>query len=116
MVSFLSNTAAVVFSPLAYPGYDWKRQAISDLSETNSPSILLWNQLSSLYGVCALVSITLVCIFISGRLNKTMRVGIYLFALMNWVSAVGYTMLPLSTSVLPEHFRISCTCMWLPLQ
>lgn len=29
IVSFLSYTAAVVFSPLAYPGYDWMEQAVS---------------------------------------------------------------------------------------
>ena len=27
VVSLLSYTAAVVFSPLAYPGYDWMAQA-----------------------------------------------------------------------------------------
>jgi hypothetical membrane protein len=30
VVSFLSYAAAVVFSPFAYPGYDWKSQAVSD--------------------------------------------------------------------------------------
>jgi hypothetical membrane protein len=29
-ISLLSYTAAVVFSPLAYPGYDWMSQAVSD--------------------------------------------------------------------------------------
>ena len=28
VVSLLSYTAAVVFSPLAYPGYDWLSQAV----------------------------------------------------------------------------------------
>ena len=32
VVSFLSYTAAVVFAPLAYPGYNWMAQAVSDLS------------------------------------------------------------------------------------
>lgn len=35
IVSFLSYTAAVVFAPLAYPGYDWLSQAVSDLSAAN---------------------------------------------------------------------------------
>ena len=55
VAAFLSYTAAVVFSPLAYPGYDWMAQAVSDLSASNSPSLRLWNQLSSLYNVCTLV-------------------------------------------------------------
>ena len=55
VIGFLSYAAAVVFSPLAYPGYDWMEQAVSDLSASNAPSLRLWNQLSSLYNVCTLV-------------------------------------------------------------
>lgn len=98
VVSLLSYTAAVVFAPLAYPGYNWMAQAVSDLSASNAPSQMLWNQLSSLYGVCGMISIMMVCVFIQGKLNKTLRVGIYLFAIMNWVSSVGYAMFPLSDS------------------
>lgn len=98
VLSLLSYTAAVVFSPLAYPGYSWMAQAVSDLMADNSPSKMLWNQLSSLYGACGIVSIMMVCVFIQGRLNKTLRLGIYLFAVMNWVSSAGYGMFPLSDS------------------
>lgn len=98
VVSLLSYTAAVVFSPLAYPGYDWMSQAVSDLSAGNAPSKLLWDQLASLYGVCGMISIMMVCVFIQGKLNKTLRAGIYLFAAMNWISSVGYAMFPLSDS------------------
>ena len=49
VAAFLSYTAAVVFSPLAYSGYDWMAQEVSDLSASNAPSLRLWNQLSSLY-------------------------------------------------------------------
>ena len=62
VAAFLSYTAAVVFSPLAYPGYDWMAQAVSDLSASNAPSYQLWNQLSSLYNVCTLVCAMMVCI------------------------------------------------------
>ena len=31
VLSFLSYAAAVVLAPLAYPGYDWMAQAVSDL-------------------------------------------------------------------------------------
>ena len=51
IVSFLSYTAAVVFAPLAYPGYDRLSQAVSDLSATNAPSLALWNQLTAFYNV-----------------------------------------------------------------
>lgn len=98
VVSLLSYTAAVVFAPLGYPGYDWMKQAVSDLSATDAPSRVLWNQLSCLYGVCGMVSIMMVCVFIQGKLNKTLRIGIYTFAAMNWVSNVGYALFPLSSS------------------
>ena len=98
VVSFLSYTAAVVFAPLAYPGYNWMAQAVSDLSAANAPSLALWNQLSALYNVCEVVCVTVVCIGIQGRKTKLLRLGIYLFAVMEWISAVGYRMFPLSNS------------------
>ncbi len=98
IVSLLSYTAAVIFTPLAYPGYNWMAQAVSDLSACDAPSKMLWDQLSSLYGVCGMVSIMMVCVYIQGKLNKILRIGIYLFGAMNWVSCVGYSMFPLSSS------------------
>ena len=98
VVSFLSYTAAVVFSPLTYPGYCWTAQAVSDLSAANAPSLTLWNQLSSLYNVCELLCVMMVCVGIQGRGTKLLRTGIYLFAAMEWVSAVGFRMFPLSDS------------------
>ena len=105
VVSFLSYTAAVVFAPLAYPGYNWMAQAVSDLSAANAPSLALWNQLSALYNVCEVVCVTVVCIGIQGRKTKLLRSGIYLFAVMEWISAVGYRMFPLSSSRLCAQKR-----------
>ena len=73
-------------------------QAVSDLSAANAPSLALWNQLSALYNVCEVVCVTVVCIGIQGRKTKLLRSGIYLFAVMDWISAVGYRMFPLSDS------------------
>ena len=98
VVSFLSYTAAVVFAPLAYPGYNWMAQAVSDLSAANAPSLALWNQLSALYNVCEVVCVTVVRIGIQGQKTRLLRSGIYLFAIMEWVSAIGYRMFPLSDS------------------
>lgn len=107
MVSLLSYTLAVVFSPCAYPGYNWMSQAVSDLSAQNAPSEMLWNQLSSLYGICGMISIMMVCVYVSYKKvwNKTIRVGIYLFAVMNWISSVGYKMFPLSDSGYAGKFQ-----------
>lgn len=105
VVSFLSYAAAVIFSPLAYPGYDWLSQAVSDLSAANAPSLALWNRLSALYNVCEVACVTVVCIGIQGKKTRLLRTGIYVFALMEWISAVGYRMFPLSDSGYAETFQ-----------
>lgn len=98
IVALLSYTAAVVFSPLAYPGYNWMAQAGSDLSATNAPSLRLWNQLSSLYNICTLICAMMVCAGIQGKGSRLLRTGIYLFTAMEWISAVGFSVFPLSDS------------------
>ena len=97
VVSFLSYLAAVIFSPLAYPGYDWLSQAVSDLSADNAPSLKLWNSLSALYGANGLIAMVLACLLLSEkRYNKCLSAGIYVFTVMNFVSSIGYTMFPLT--------------------
>lgn len=98
IVSFLSYTAAVVFSPLDYPGYNWMAQAVSDLSAANAPSLRLWNQLSSLYNISILICAMMVCAGIQGKGSRLLRSGIYLFTAMEWISAAGFSMFPLSDS------------------
>ncbi len=98
VLSLLSYTAAVVFAPLAYTGYDWKSQAVSDLSAANAPSLALWNQFSSFYNVCEVLCAVIVCIGIQGKKTRLLRGGIYTFAAMEFISAVGYRMFPLSDS------------------
>lgn len=98
VLSFLSYTAAVVFSPLAFPGYRWMAQAVSDLSAANAPSLARWNQLSAIYNTCEVLCATIVCVGIQGKKTRLLRTGISLFAGMEWISAVGYRMFPLSDS------------------
>lgn len=98
VIALISYASAVIFSPLDYPGYNWMSQAVSDLSASNAPSLKLWNQLSTLYNVCTLVCTMMVCLGIQGQGNKLLRSGIYLFTVMEWVSAVGFGMFPLSES------------------
>ncbi|MEI3072138.1 MAG: DUF998 domain-containing protein [Oscillospiraceae bacterium] len=105
LVSFLSYTAAVVFAPLAYPDYNWMAQAVSDLSAADAPSLALWNRLSALYSVCEVVCVTAVCLGMQGRKSGLLRTGITLFAAMEWVSAVGYRMFPLSTGGYAGEFQ-----------
>lgn len=103
--AFLSYLAAVLFAPLDYPGYEWTKQAVSDLSAENAPSKMLWSQLAAPYNKCTLVCLMAVCVFIRGKLNKPLRVGIYLFTAMSWISGIGYSMFPLSDSGYAGTFR-----------
>lgn len=100
VVAFISYTLAVIISPSAFPGYNWMEQAVSDLSAESAPSRMLWNQISALYGVCSVVCVTCVSIYISESRtsNRLFRIGMHLFAIMNWISNVGYTMFPLADS------------------
>lgn len=100
VLALLSYTAAVVFAPLAYPGYDWMSQAVSDLSAQDAPSRILWDQLSAVYSVCSTVCMTCVAVYVSeNRINtKLFRAGIYLYAAMTWVSKIGYQMFALTDS------------------
>lgn len=105
IVSLLSYTAAVIFSPLAYPGYNWVTQAVSDLSADSAPSRVLWNQLGALYMPCGIVCVTLCCVTIKDHYNPVLRAGVYIFAIMNWVSAVGYSMFPLVAGGISGRFQ-----------
>ena len=98
LLALLSYAAAVVFSPMAYPGYSWMAQAVSDLSAEAAPSRILWDRLVAFYGTGSVVCATCVAIHVSEERLSTglFRAGIYLFAAMNWASAVGYKMFPLA--------------------
>ena len=100
VVAFVSYTLAVVISPSAFPGYNWMEQAVSDLSAENAPSRMLWNQIAALYGVCSVVCVTCVSLYVSENKVSTrlFRMGMYLFSIMNWISYVGYAMFPLADS------------------
>lgn len=84
----------VVFSPLAYPGYDWLSMAVSDLSAEGAPSEALAGQLNALFGPCGLVSIMVVCAGVADCKSKVFKLGIYFFAAMEWVCNVGYKLFP----------------------
>ena len=95
IVSLLSYTAMVVFSPLAYPGYDWLSMAVSDLSAVGAPSVALAERLNALFGPCAVVSVMAVCVGAAACRSKLLKAGIGCFAAMEWVTVVGYKMFPL---------------------
>ena len=98
LAALISYIAAMIFSPLAFPGYNWMEQAVSDLSAYSAPSKQLWDRISAVYGTCSVVCATCIAIFVSENriFSKLFRIGIYLFTAMNWVSKIGYGMFALS--------------------
>lgn len=48
---------------------------------------------------------TLCCVTIKAHFNPVLRAGVYLFALMNWISAVGYAMFPLTQAGSPRQLQ-----------
>ena len=95
IISLLSYTAMVVFSPLAYPGYNWLSMAVSDLSAVGAPSAALAERLNALFGPCAVVSVMAVCVGTAGCESKLLKTGVGCFAAMEWITVVGYKMFPL---------------------
>lgn len=94
IISLLSYTAMVIFSPLAYPGYNWISMAVSDLTAVGAPSKALAEQLNALFGPCAVVSIMAVCVGIYGSESKLLKAGVFFFAAMEWITVAGYKMFP----------------------
>lgn len=103
VISLLSYTAMVVFSPLAYPGYDWLSMAVSDLSAEGAPSQALAGQLNALFGPCALVSIMAVFVGAAGCKSRVLKAGIACFAAMEWVCNVGYELFPWVSGAASSH-------------
>ena len=92
IISLLSYTAMVIFSPLAYPGYAWLSMAVSDLSAVGAPSATLASQLNALFAPCGIVSIMAVCVATQNVTEKPLRFGVYSFCSMEWICNVGYEM------------------------
>lgn len=100
----LSGVVALVFyllhdiiGTMNYPGYQWMRQAVSDLTATDAPSRVAAGGLSQVYGIMSVVCCLFVCVLAQGR-HLVTRLGLALFAIMELVSAVGYSLFPLSSA------------------
>ena len=111
IISLLSYSAMVIFSPLAYPGYDWLTMAVSELSAVGAPSEKLASQLNCLFGPCGLVSIMAVCLAMVFVKSKALKPGVYLFAAMEWVCSVGYTMFPWSENSFQNTMHLIVTVL-----
>ena len=111
IVAFACGILCVVFyllhdiiGAMNYPDYNFMNQAVSDLSATDAPSFPIASGLSSIYGICACVCCILMCFLVKNE-RKDLRVGVHMFTLMQIVSAVGYSIFPLSSEGYDGSFQ-----------
>ena len=80
-----------------YPGYQWMRQAVSDLTATDAPSFIIARSLSGIHGIFIGICCAFLCVMVMNAV-KSLKIGIYLLTAMHGISAVGYSLFPLSSS------------------
>lgn len=92
-----------------YPGYNWMAQAVSDLTATDAPSRLIASEFTKIHGIFSCVACTLICICAKElwkeASEKILRLGLYLFVTMHWISAIGYSLFPLTGSGYDGSFQ-----------
>ena len=94
-----------VVGAIKYSGYNWTSQAVSDLTATDSPVYVLSHGLSVVHGIFSCICCTLVCILVQKEKKKSLRVGVYLFTIMGFISSIGYTLFPLSSKGYDGSFQ-----------
>ena len=101
----LSGVLSIVFyllhdivGTLNYSGYNWMSQAVSDLTATDAPSFVVASGFVTVYKILGCLCCALICILIKNEKKKTLRLGIYLFTIMTFISAIGYALFPITSS------------------
>jgi len=96
--AFVFYALHVLYGTKNYPGYDWIKQAVSDLTATDAPSYIIASRFTALYGALSCLCCVILCLLLHNGESKVFRIGIIFYTIMNWVSFVGYTSFPLSSS------------------
>ena len=98
VISILFYLLHDIIGGLNYPGYSFMRQAVSDLTATDAPSFVVASGFVTVYKILNCLCSALLCILIKNEKKKALRLGVYLFSIMNFISAIGYALFPLSSS------------------
>ena len=93
-----------VIGAMNYPGYQWTRQAVSDLTATDAQSCIIARAFSGIHGIFTCVCCAFLCVM-AMNVRKSLRIGIYLLTAMHGISAVGYSLFPLSSSGYDGSFQ-----------
>ena len=87
-----------IIGSMNYPGYNPMSQAVSDLTATDAPSFVVATGFVTVYKIFSCLCCACLCILIKNESIKSLRIGIYLFTIMNFISAIGYSLFPLSSA------------------
>ena len=87
-----------IIGAMYYPNYNWLSQAVSDLTAKDAPSFIIANGYITIYGVFNCLCCAVVSILMENKKNKILKTGVYIFTIMNFISAVGYALFPLSSA------------------
>lgn len=87
-----------VIGTMNYSGYNWMSQAVSDLTATDSPSFVIASGYVTVYKILNCLCCALLCILLKNEKSKCLKIGVYLFSIMNFISAIGYALFPLSSA------------------
>lgn len=101
----LSGILSIVFyvlhdvvGAMNYPGYNWMSQAVSNLTASDAASFVVASGFVTVYKILNCLCCALLCILVKDETKKTFRLGVYIFSIMNFISAIGYALFPLSSS------------------
>ncbi|MCQ2516832.1 MAG: DUF998 domain-containing protein [Saccharofermentans sp.] len=86
-----------IVGSMYYPGYNWMSQAVSDLTATDAPSRIVAGGFSNVYGIMSCICCLFVCVLNTDK-HKIQKIGLALFTTMEMISAIGYSIFPLSSS------------------
>lgn len=107
----LSSVISIIFyilhdivGAMNYPGYNPMSQAVSDLTATDAPSFVVASGFVTVYKILHCLALVLVCI-LSKNERKSLRIGIYLYTIMGFISSIGYALFPLSSAGYDGSFQ-----------
>ena len=86
-----------VVGAMNYPGYDWMSSAVSDLTAVDSKSYITASSFVTLHKIFNCICCISICTLIKNE-KKSLKIGIYLFTIMHFISTIGYTLFPLTSA------------------
>lgn len=97
VVSIIFYLLHDIVGAMNYPEYNHMSQAVSDLTASDAPSFVVASGFITVYKILHCLALVLVCILVKKE-RKSLRIGIYLYTIMGFISSIGYALFPLSSA------------------